>query len=114
MIEITDKGNRGGIKWEKVIIGHALDEIKEYISERFGVTEDLETEVPKIKALFPSYCGKEYLMSSAYRQAFKVVGVRMTIPVQIFRHAFAQVCLDATTGNMKWMQPLGAGKILTS
>jgi len=77
MIEITDKGKRGGIKWEKVLISHALDEMKDYISERFKITEDLETEVPKIRALFPSYYGKENLMSSAYRQAFARAGLSL-------------------------------------
>ena len=110
MIEITDKGRRGGIKWEKVLIGHALDEMKDYIAERFKITEDLETEVPKIKALFPSYYGKENLMSSAYRQAFKAVGVRITIPVHIFRHTFAQDCLDATDWKYEMVATLGGWK----
>ena len=111
MIEITDKGRRGGIKWEKVLIGHALDEMKDYIAERFGITEDLETEVPKqISALFPSYYGKENLLSSAYRQAFKVVGIRMTIPVHIFRHTFAQDCLDATDWKYEMVATLGGWK----
>ncbi len=110
MIEITDKGRRGGIKWEKVLIGHALDDMKEYIAERFKITEDLETEVPKIGALFPSYYGKENSMSSAYRQAFKVVGIRMTIPVHIFRHTFAQDCLDATDWKYEMVASLGGWK----
>lgn len=110
MIEITDKGRRGGIKWEKVLIGQALDEMKEYISERFGITEDLETEVPKIGALSPSYYGKENLLSSAYRQAFKVVGIRITIPVHIFRHTFAQDCLDATDWKYEMVASLGGWK----
>lgn len=110
MIEVTDKGRRGGIKWEKVLIGHALAEMKEYVSDRFKITDDLEIKVPKIKALFPSYYGKENLMSSAYRQAFKAVGVRMTIPVHIFRHTFAQDCLDATDWKYEMVATLGGWK----
>jgi len=114
LIEVIDKGQRGGIKWEKILIGQALKEMKEYVSERFKITENLETEVPKhISALFPSYYNKENLLSSVYRRVHDHAGIKTTIPVHIFRHTFAQDCLDATDWNYEMVATLGGWKNTT-
>lgn len=114
LIEVIDKGRRGGIKWDKLLIGQALKEMKEYVSERFKITENLETEVPKkISALFPSYYGKENLLSSIYRRVHDHAGIKTTIPVHIFRHTFAQDCLDATDWNYEMVATLGGWKNTT-
>jgi len=114
LIEVIDKGKRGGIKWEKILIGNALKAMKEYITERFKITEDLETEVPKqFKPLFPSYYDKEELLTSVYRKAHDHAGIKTTIPVHIFRHTFAQDCLDATDWNYEMVATLGGWKNTT-
>lgn len=114
LIEVVDKGKRGGIKWDKILIGQGLKEMKEYITERFKITEDLETEVPKqIKALFPSYYNKAKLMSVVFRRAHDEAGIKTTIPVHIFRHTFAQDCLDATDWNYESVATLGGWKNTT-
>lgn len=114
LIEVIDKGRRGGIKWDKIFIGHALTDLKAYITERFGIKEDLETEVPRqITALFPSYYNKENLLSSVYRKAHDHAGIKTTIPVHIFRHTFAQDCLDSTDWNYEMVATLGGWKNTT-
>ena len=48
MLEILDKGIRGGKTWEKYLIGYALEDFKKYFSERFGIPiDELETELPR-------------------------------------------------------------------
>jgi len=60
MFEVLDKGKTGGKKWEKYLIGYALDDFKIYCSKRFGLPIDqLETELPmKTNYLFPSFIKK--------------------------------------------------------
>ena len=40
MLEVKDKGEKGGIKWDKYLIGYALEEFKEYCSKRFNIPID--------------------------------------------------------------------------
>ena len=111
LIEVIDKGQRGGIKWEKLLIGQALTDMKAYITERFGIKEDLETEVPRqVTALFPTYYNKEDLMSTIYRRVHDLAGIKTTIPVHIFRHTFAQDGLDATDWNYEMIATIGGWK----
>lgn len=111
MIEVIDKGQRGGIKWEKILIGHSLNDLKSYISERFGIDSEFETRVPKeIKALFPSYFNREEFMTTIFRRVHDLAGIKTTIPCHIFRHTFAQDCLDATDWNYEMVATLGGWK----
>jgi hypothetical protein len=83
MVEIIDKGTHGGKPWKKYLVGHALDEFKQYCSQRFGIAfEDLERELPrKTEFLFPSYVRHDgRAKSSKLRNYVKTALIRAGLP----------------------------------
>jgi len=119
MIEVLDKGERGGKKWDKYLIGYALEDLKRYCSKRFNIPiEDLETELPKLtNSLFPSFQDSKgnkiermyNLITKANREGLKDAGLTYDEfpPNHIFRHTFAQDFLRASNWNYELCASLG-------
>lgn len=119
ILTVVDKGKGEGIKWEKIFIGHALRELKEYLSERFDIPiDDLEVEVPKkVKYLFPSFVRFDSKSDSRKicninKIALKESGLpyREFPPNHIWRHTFAQDFLSASEWNYELCASLGGWK----
>lgn len=112
ILEVLDKGRNGGTKWEKIFLGYALEALKEYFVNRFKMDKrTLEEEISKkIRWLFPIYHDKLDSLSRIYRKVQKKAGIKTTIPVHIFRHTFAQDCLDATGWNYEMVASIGGWK----
>ena len=112
ILEVIDKGRNRGAKWEKIFIGYALETLKEYFVNRFRMDKrTLEEEISKkINWLFPIYHDKLDTVSRIYREVHKKAGIKTSIPVHIFRHTFAQDCLDATDWNYEVVASIGGWK----
>lgn len=119
MIEVLDKGQKGGIKWEKYLVGHALEQFKEYCSKRFNIPiEDLESELhKKTDHLFPSFINtKGNVISKDVRKIYKIILIRSGLqykefpPTHIWRHTFAQDFLRASDWNYEACASLGGWK----
>lgn len=115
MLEVNDKGRNGGTKWEKIFIGSALESLKEYFVNRFKMDKKaLEKEIAKnVDWLFPVYHDKEDRVTRIYKKIHKKPGIKTMIPVHIFRHTFAQDCLEATDWNYEIVASIGGWKSTT-
>jgi integrase len=108
VLNVIDKGKRGGIKWEKILIGHALEDFKSYLCKRFNLAYDeLETVASSISTVFPFWSTKSNDIAKVYGIALKRVGNNTTVPVHIWRHTFAQDFLEASDGNYELCASLG-------
>lgn len=113
MFEVLDKGRGKGKKWEKYFIGHALDEFKAYVSERFNYPMDkLEEIMPEhLETLFPTFLNTKG--EHRVRNIFKKVLITSKIPYKafppthIFRHTFAQEFLRSTGWNYELCAEIG-------
>lgn len=104
-----------GKEWEKTFVGDALKVLKDYFVERFKMNEDtLEIEIPKkITWLFPLFHDQADMVTDIYKRAHKKAGITTPIPVHIFRHTFAQDCLDATDWNYEMVAANGGWETTT-
>jgi integrase len=116
ILEILDKGEKGGKKWRKIFIAHALEYLKEYCSKRFKIPiEDLEKELPrKTDNLFPSLINEnKNAMLSRARVPIKKALIKSGLPYDdfppchIWRHTFAQSFLRASGWNYELTATLG-------
>lgn len=115
-ITVVDKGS---VKWEKILIGHALKEFKDYISERFDIPfDDLEVETPRVvKHLFPSFIREDGSSNDRRilrinKKALKDAGLKYKEfpPNHIWRHTFAQDFLASSDWNYELCASLGGWK----
>jgi len=121
IFEVIDKGVNGGIKWEKYLVGHALDSFKEYCSKRFKIPiDELEEKLPyKTDNLFPSFIINGETRDDLVRDAFKLSLIKSGLnykkfpPTHIWRHTFAQDFLASSNWNYELCASLG-GWISTS
>lgn len=116
ILNILDKGEKGGQEWDKFLTDFALEDLKNIFSERFNIPIDkLESELPKkTKYLFPSFVdnngnGLDDKVRSFYKDALIESGLSYNDfpPCHIFRHTFAQDGLDATDNNFDLIAELG-------
>jgi len=108
VISVIDKGKRGGIRWDKILIGSALQYFKNYLCIRFNMKyDDLEVNAPSISLVFPYFSKRDTELAQIYGIALKKVGNNTTVPAHIWRHTFAQDFLEATDGNYELCASLG-------
>ncbi len=116
---LIDKGRHGGTPAKKIFIAHALNELKGYFSDRFGIpVEDLERELPvKVDHLFPSFVNeKGTAKTSRLRKYIKSALIESGLPykefppLHIWRHTFAQEFLSASGWNYELCASLGGWK----
>lgn len=119
ILTITDKGEKGGIVWNKLLTAHLLKKFKEILSLRFNIPfENLETELPnKTDYLFPSFINgnkrvKIEQIRSINKKYLREAGVsyKEFHPNHIFRHTFAQDSLEATDRNYELVGSIGGWK----
>jgi len=111
-INVLDKGEKGGIEWDKMIIDDGLLKLKQYISERFNINfDDIETKMKTVDSfLFPILNGNYNLERRIMRSALEKAGVTTRNPNHIWRHTFAQDCLHATDWNYELVASIGGWK----
>jgi len=115
MFEVQDKGKNGGIRWEKYLIGHALDSFKDYCSKRFEIPiDELESRLPHTtNHLFPHFVENRKVKDSIVRKKFKKALIDAGLsyksfpPTHIWRHTFAQDFLEASNWNYELCGSLG-------
>jgi len=105
-IHITDKGKKGGIEWIKLLHGHGLEKMREYVTKRFGMTKEVQGEVltNTDKHMFPWINANYRKEVKIMKHSLKLSGCQTRIPNHIWRHTFAQDWLDASD----WNYELGA------
>lgn len=115
MFEVLDKGRGKGILWKKLLIGDALEKTVEYFELRFKIPRDKQQELipQKITKLFPALVDMGYVkVRITFRKVLTKAGLPYTdyMPCHIFRHTFAQDCLDATDHNYEFVASTGGWK----
>jgi len=114
LLEVIDKGRKGrkeggGLKWTKIFMSHALDDLKDYCSKRFKISiENLEKELPeKTAKLFPTIT--RFIINRINKEGLIKAGLEYKYfePNHIWRHTFAQCCLRATGWNYELVAELG-------
>lgn len=114
MFEVVDKGRNGGTKWEKYLIGHALDEFREYFNKKFKIPiVNLDTELSnKISFLFPILKDNRARIYNVFKKALKDAGIQYKNfpPNHIWRHTFAQLFLRSCDWNYELCASLGGWK----
>lgn len=104
--EIWDKGVMGRQKrWDKIMIGYIKDSFREYIKNRFGVSEI--SEYNKLEYLFPLLRANIKRFRNVVKEALLRSGCKTTIPLHIWRHTFAQDFLSASDWNYELCASIG-------
>jgi len=108
ILETLNNEQKGG-DWERVFIGHALGMLKDYFVYRFKLDRStLEDEIPwKVEWLFPIFHNKGEKATNIFKRTFQEAGILVNIPTHIFRHTFAQDCLEATDWNYELTASIG-------
>jgi len=111
-INVLDKGEKGGIEWDKLMMDDGILKLKQYISERFNLEfDDIETKMKTIDSfLFPILNGNYDLERRIMRSALEKAGVTTRNPNHIWRHTFAQDGLHATDWNYELIASIGGWK----
>jgi integrase len=115
MFEVLDKGRGKGIPWKKMLIGDALEKTIEYFEKRHKIPREQQQEMipQKITNLFPSLVEMGYdKVRRIYKKCLLLAGLPYTdfMPCHIFRHTYAQECLDATDHNYEFVASTGGWK----
>jgi len=111
-IHVTDKGKRGGIEWIKLLHGHGLEMMREYVTKRFGITKEVQDEVLSNtdKMMFPWIEENYKKECKIMKHSLKMSGCKTRIPNHIWRHTFAQDWLDASDWNYELGAAIGGWK----
>jgi len=111
-INVLDKGEKGGIEWDKLMMDDGIVKMRQYISERFDMDiEGIETGMKTIdKFLFPILNGSYELERKIMRSALEKSGVTTRNPNHIWRHTFAQDFLNASDWNYELCASIGGWK----
>lgn len=111
-INLLDKGEKGGIEWDKILIDDGLKKLKQYISNRFNMdVGDVEAMMKSIDSfLFPILNGNYKLERKIMKLAFERIGVTTRNPNHIWRHTFAQDFLHASDWNYELYASIGGWK----
>ena len=111
-INVIDKGKRGGIEWNKIMLDDAILKLREYVSDRFDITID-EVERRMIKTnsyMFPILNKNYNLERIIMKRALSMSGVETRNTNHIWRHTFAQDGLHATDWNYELVASIGGWK----
>lgn len=111
-INVIDKGKRGGIEWNKIMLDDAILKLREYVSDRFDITID-EVERRMIKTnsyMFPILNKNYNLERIIMKRALLMSGVETRNTNHIWRHTFAQDFLHASDWNYELCASLGGWK----
>lgn len=116
-INILDKGKKGGHKWEKILTDFSLITFREYIKNRFNISEEmLELKIREVGYAFPS----AYKREQGHKDVSTIIGLALhyagkdtEIPTHIWRHTFAQDGLHATNWNYELVASLGGWESTT-
>lgn len=111
-INLIDKGEKGGLEWDKLLIGDGLIKLKEYISNRFDIAyDDVESKMKMVDSyLFPIIRTNYELERQIMRKALERAGVVTRNPNHIWRHTFAQDFLHASDWNYELCASIGGWK----
>ena len=111
-INLLDKGKKGGIEWDKMLIDDGLMKLKEYVSKRFNILfDELETKMNTVDSyLFPILHNNYPMERKIMKLALERSGVITGIPNHIWRHTFAQDGLHATDWNYELIASIGGWK----
>jgi len=111
-INLLDKGEKGGLEWDKLLIGDGIVKLKEYISSRFNIDYDeVETKMKMIDSyMFPIIRTNYHLERIIMRTAIEKAGVVTRNPNHIWRHTFAQDALHASDWNYELVASIGGWK----
>ena len=108
-INLLDKGEKGGLEWDKLLIGDGIVKLKEYISSRFNIDyDDVEAKMKMIDSyMFPIVRTNYHLERIIMRTAIEKAGVVTRNPNHIWRHTFAQDGLHASDWNYELVASIG-------
>lgn len=111
-INLMDKGKKGGIEWNKIMLDDSIKCLKTYISKRFNIPYDLvETEMIKIDSfMFPTIEHQYEVLRKINKETLKRCGNITSNPNHIWRHTFAQDCLHASDWNYELTAEIGGWK----
>ena len=112
-INYIDKGKRGGIEWNKMLIDDGLIRFKKYLINRFEHIneENINLAYPNTDSkLFPILSSNYDLERKIMKMALKLAGVHTGIPNHIWRHTFAQDFLEASDHNYELCASIGGWK----
>ena len=111
-INLIDKGEKGGLEWDKLLIGDGIIRLKEYISKRFNIDyDDVESKMKMIDSyMFPIIRTNYHLERIIMRSALEKAGVVTRNPNHIWRHTFAQDFLHASDWNYELCASIGGWK----
>ncbi len=111
-INLLDKGEKGGLEWDKLLIGDGIIKLKEYISSRFNIDyDDVEAKMKMIDSyMFPIIRTNYHLERIIMRTAIEKAGVVTRNPNHIWRHTFAQDGLHASDWNYELVASIGGWK----
>lgn len=111
-INLKDKGSKGGIEWDKMLIDDGIECLKEYISKRFNIPYDhVETEMIKIDSyMFPVLEHNYNVLRKINKEVLRRCGNNTGNPNHIWRHTFAQDCLHASGWNYELTAEIGGWK----
>ncbi len=111
-INLMDKGKKGGIEWDKMLIDDGLEKIRNYTCEKFDIRlENVEVEMKEIDSfLFPVLNNRYECERQIMKRTLVLAGVTTSIPNHIWRHTFAQDFLHATDWNYELCASVGGWK----
>jgi len=111
-IHILDKGEKGGLEWDKILIDDGINRFRDYVSTRFDIHEDeVQYKLKNIDSyMFPTVRNDYELERKIMRCALEKAGVVTRNPNHIWRHTFAQDFLHASDWNYELCASLGGWK----
>jgi len=111
VFKVVDKG---GLKWDKIIVGHLLDKLRYGLSQRFNVPiDELELRLSKVtNRLFPLAYKDIIRLRELIKMSLIDAGLRYKEfpPIHIWRHTFAQDALRASNWNYELVASIGGWK----
>lgn len=111
-INLLDKGEKGGLLWDKLLIDDGILKLKEYVSKRFNISYDeVELKLKTIDSyMFPIVRTSYEMERKIMRLALEKAGVTTRNPNHIWRHTFAQDFLHASDWNYELCASIGGWK----
>jgi len=111
-INLLDKGEKGGLVWDKLLIDDGILRLKEYISKRFNIEYDeVELKMKTIDSyMFPIIRTSYEMERKIMRLALEKAGVTTRNSNHIWRHTFAQDFLHASDWNYELCASIGGWK----
>jgi integrase len=111
-LNLIDKGKKGGIEWDKLLMDDGIVKMREYLIDRFNLNPDtLEIDILTIDSyMFPFLNDNYDIERQIMKLALSMAGCITNIPNHIWRHTFAQDFLHATSWNYELCGAIGGWK----